>query len=99
MELSAGYRLHGTEAELEAIAPDPLAPFQTLLDRFGLRVRVGDMVGTFIPLARSTGDLGIDVLDGSDGTVSCFVGRVAGVAEASWVFAIDHLRYREGLRT
>lgn len=99
MELSAGFRLHGTDAELEELTSDPLAAFQTLIDRFGLRVRAGDMVGTFIPFATSTGDLRIEVIDGSDGTVSCFFRRVAGVAEASWIFAIDHVRYRESVKS
>ena len=96
LTLADGYRLRGSEAELEAMKSEPAIAFGELLRRFGLSVRVGAQQGVFIRLATAASPQPIEV--GVEASVpycvSSFVRLGPGHWEASWVFAIDDGRYR-----
>jgi hypothetical protein len=96
LTLADGYRLRGSDAELEAMKSKPAMAFGELLRRFGLPVRVGAQQGLFIRLAEAASpkpiEVGVEV--GVPYCVSSFVRLEPGHWEASWVFAIDDRRYR-----
>lgn len=96
LTLADGYRLRGSEAELEAMKSTPAMAFGELLRRFGIRVRVGDQHGLFLRLAEAGAPQPIEIAadENVPFSVSAFVRSQPGRWEASWVFAIDDGRYR-----
>lgn len=96
LTLADGYRLRGSDAELEAMKSMPAMAFGELLRRFGIPVRVGDQQGLLIRLAEAGAPQPIEIAADENVrfSASAFVRSQPGHWEASWVFAIDDRRYR-----
>jgi hypothetical protein len=102
LELSAGYRLYGSEREAASFATDAGAAFQTLLQRYALPFRSGKGTALFVPVLKVKGtdthiewDLGLPsggwLLNGYTGVLEDESGATAIVA---WLFILDVARYR-----
>jgi hypothetical protein len=97
--LTSGYRIYGSESEVDALKSEPRAALAELIRRFGREISINGGAPTMYieALFIDATDLNINAGDG-DFTVTSFVRRRAGGGfDLSYVWAIDEVRYRAAL--
>jgi hypothetical protein len=98
LQLVAGFRLY-LDAERN-LWREPMAAFETLLERYGLQITLGSHSGRFIPAAVVDSSEAIRAEGCADGLYVNSHIRVLpnGRVEYAWVFALDTTAYREAAR-
>ena len=78
---------------------DPQAAVEALLERYALQVRVGQLVGRFVPAAVVDPGQGVTGEEVEELFVSAFVRPLEdGRVQYAWVFALDMRSYRSSVR-
>jgi hypothetical protein len=100
IQIAAGFRLYRDKTDGAELWQEPQAAFETLIQRYGLPVRVGEVVGRFVPAAVAGSGQGVQGEGAEDSFfVSAFVRPLDdGRVEYAWVFAIDTTAYRSAAR-
>lgn len=101
LTLADGFRLRGSEAELEAWKVDPSTAFDQLLRRYGLPVSIGsEPAQLFHVHHEAPGPLALSVrsADVSRLAIAAFIKSTSELWEADWVYAVDDAAYRRSYR-
>jgi hypothetical protein len=99
MAVTSGYRLYGSDAEVDALKTDPRQALDELIRRFGREFSINGSPPTKFIETRHVDapDITIDG-GGNEVTVSSWVRKLPGGGwDASYVWAIDEARYRAAL--
>jgi len=100
IQLALGFRLYDDQAGTVDLWLDPMAAFETLIERYGLTIRAGPQSARFIPAIRlNTDNVLVGEGEAESFVISAFVRPLEhDVVEYSWVFAIDTTAYRAAAR-
>lgn len=97
LTLSDGFRIQGSEHELEAWKADPSLAFDDILRRFGLPISVGSGPAELFHLhvsGASPAPISTPGITDNRFMVSMFTRFSPGLWEADWVYAINDTAYR-----
>lgn len=100
IQITAGFRLYRDEIDTIRLWEQPVAAFEALLERYALRLRLGEHIGLFIPAAIVEAGTGVEGENAPDVfLVHTFMRPLEdGRCEYAWTFGLDMGAYRSAAR-